>query len=103
ASLILLDWFLTFGTRFCISHDPGDVFTFVRVLDPPRLSSLAITRPVRLSSAFEAKGIATLASHIFHAEILVLYAVIATLIGTPPYIFVVVSVSFTMPLHVSYK
>jgi hypothetical protein len=100
ATLVLFDGFLAVGTLLGVGHDPGNVLALSGILHSPVQSALAIAWAMRLSATLEAEGIAAFADDIFHAEVLVLHAVVAALVGTPPDILVVISVSFAMPLHV---
>jgi uncharacterized sodium:solute symporter family permease YidK len=52
-------------------------------------------------TALEAEGVSALALDIADAIILVLYTVVATLVGTPSNFLVVISVRFAEPLVVS--
>lgn len=100
-TLVLFDGFLAVGTLLGISHDPRYVLTLIRILHSPALSDLAIAWTMRLSAALETERVTTLANDVFHAEVLVLHTVVASLVWTPSDILVVISVSFAMPLHVS--
>jgi hypothetical protein len=92
ASLVLFNWFSTFRTLFSIRHDPSDVFAFSRVFDLPLASYFAVARSVGLTSAFETESVAAFAADVCYAVVLVLNAVVAALVGTPPDILVIVSV-----------
>lgn len=103
ATLVLFDGFLTVGALLGVGHDPGNVLALSRILHSPTHGDLAVAWTMRFSATLEAERITALANDIFHAEILVLHTVVTTLVGTPPDILVVISVSFAMPLHISYQ
>ena len=100
-ALILLNRFATLWTLFSVCHDPSYVFTLSRVLRLPKISNLAITRPMRFLATSETEWISAFAVYIWLSRISVFNAVIAPLVRTPTYILVIISVSFTVPLHVS--
>jgi hypothetical protein len=58
---------------------------------------------MRLATTSEAKAIATFALNFNHAIVLIFNTIIATLVWTPTHVFVVISISFAEPLHVSFQ
>lgn len=103
ATLVLLYWFPTLRTLFCVSHDPCYVLTFISILSFPLLSELAVSGSMWFKSTLEAEGVATFANDICHAKILEFYTVVTTLVRTPSHTLIVISVWFAMPFIIGDK
>ena len=100
ASLVLLNGLPVLGTLLGVRHDPSNVLTLIRVFSLPTYCLLAVARSMRFLTALEAERVSALTLNITDAVILVLYTVVATLVGAPSDFLVVVCVRFTEPLVV---
>jgi hypothetical protein len=100
APLVLLDGFPALGALLGVRHDPSYVLTLIRVFRLPTYCLLTAARSVRFLAALEAERVSALALDIADAVILVLYTVVAALVGAPPDFLVVVCVRFAEPLVV---
>lgn len=101
APLILLDSTFTLRTTLSIGHNPGNVFTFIRVLGFPLVSYLAWAGSVWLLRALEAEWVATFAVYVTNAVFFILDAIITTLEWAPPHALVIIGEWLTKPFHVS--